>query len=147
MKNRDVADVWNKYYLDAPYKIGGQNSTEGYDCISMIYTFYAKLGIDISKYNKINTKNYLEYWDGSTEDTKLLRDWALSLGKKVDKKYQITGDLLICYFENEKQWFLSIYLGNDLCSIISIERKKIMVCPYSLLKKTVFHTVRIKGNS
>ena len=153
MKNRDVADVWNKYYLDVPYKIGGQNSEEGYDCISLVYTFYAKLGIDIyaihakTKYNQITPKNYLKYWNGSTEDTELLRDWALSLGEKVSEKYRIAGDLLICYFENEKQWFLSIYLGNDLCSIISIERKKIMICPYLLLKKTIFYTVRLKGGN
>ena len=149
MKNRNVADIWNKYYLGVSYKIGGQNSEEGYDCISLIYTFYAKLGIDIyaihakTKYNYITVKNYLKYWNGSTEDTELLRDWALSLGEKVSEKYRIAGDLLICYFENEKQWFLSIYLGNDLCSIITNNMKKISVCPYSLLKKYVINTIRL----
>jgi len=149
MKNREVADVWNKYYLGVPYKIGGQNSEEGYDCISLIYTFYAKLGIDIyaihanTKYNYITAKNYLEYWNGSNEDTELIRDWALSLGKQVDKAYRSTGDLLVCYYKEQKQWFLSIYLGNDLCSFILSELQKITVCPYKILEYTIYRVIRI----
>ena len=146
MRNRDVAKIWNEYYLDAVYKTGGQNKEEGYDCVSMIFTFYEHLGIDIKKYDKINRNNYLQYWDGSAEDTILLKDWALSLGKQIDKPYRNTGDLLICYFKKNKQWFLSIYLGNDLCSIIPAEQKKIMVCPYSLLKGSIEYIIRVGRN-
>ncbi|MBU1151981.1 C40 family peptidase [Patescibacteria group bacterium] len=118
MKNRDIADIWNKYYLDAPYKVGCQSREEGYDCVSLVFTFYEKLGIDIEQYGKINRKNYLQYWDGSVEDTELLKIWAESLGEKINKAYRSAGDLLVCYFEKNKQWFLSIYLGNELCSFI-----------------------------
>jgi len=145
MKNRDAAKIWNEHYLDAPYKVSGTNKEEGYDCVSLIFTFYEKLGIDIEKYGEINRKNYLQYWDGSLEDTELLKTWALSLGKQINKAYRNTGDLLICYFEEEKQWFLSIYLGNDLCSIITDKMRKIGICPYNLLKKYIVSIIRLEN--
>ena len=149
MKNRDVANIWNKHFLDAPYSVGKNSKEDGYDCCSAVFSFYEKIGINITSfiYNgaEINRNNYLNFWNGSKEDTILLKIWAESLGKEIKSSFRQTGDLFICYFDNSNQYFLSIYLGNNLCSLISSRSNKVKTCPYDMMKNKIYKMIRIES--
>jgi len=132
-----LAEMWNKEFLGAPYKIGGMTKEEGFDCISLTYTLLCRLGADIKPFwNNVDITNYWVNYD-----LELIPTWIRTLGVPIKVEFRQAGDILLCQLTN-KQWLASIFLGGTNCAIVNGETDRVGTCPYKLLKPFIIEVRR-----
>lgn len=147
-----LADLWREKYMDAPYKLGGQSKEEGFDCLSLILYMLWDIGADIPPFwspqpryaceypvRRAGDIDITNYWQDY--DLELLPEWFRTLGEEININFRTAGDLLLCRLKNG-QWMISMYLGNEHCTIVSGEIDRVAVCPFSLLKPWVIEVRR-----
>jgi len=102
-------------YVGCPYKLGGKNTTEGFDCISLIFALANDLGITLSEsYGGVTLSSYPELWQSHPEKAKrLLLRFISSLGEAIPVGKAFVGDLLILETENG-ELFVGMHAGHDL---------------------------------
>lgn len=124
MKKKPILSDITKNFIGAPYKLGGESRQEGYDCLSMIRCFYSYYGLTLGypfiDGKELTKEGYMVYFSTHAEDgswkAPYLR-YLLSLGKKVDKNYIRTGDLLI--LNNDDLIVPAIVIGNA-CAMVML---------------------------
>lgn len=150
--HRKLSVVWDNY-LGAPYKLGGWFREDGYDCISLVISILWEMGYDVPCFFSLCKGNI--YWRGERArrvgdidianyvkdgkyDLELIPEWFSTLGEFIDNgiKYRTAGDLLLCKLRNG-QWMVSIYLGNEICTIVNGETMKVGTCPFKQLSPFV----------
>ena len=132
-----------KILLEKKYKLGGFK--DGYDCLSLLLTFYESLGYKFPNEWKGWTRdNYAERWEKG-EGRKELYKFLHGLGVEVDINYAIEGDLLILNNDivaNEMLVTSAIYLGNAHAILLS--DVGIVVVPLWAIKNKIIEVRRLK---
>lgn len=83
--------------VDKPFCLGDLSGESGWDCLNSIVSFYSELGFTFPEvFEGYNLKNYPEKWEDDSEKSReVMFRFLMSLGKSVDIRYRLRGDLLI----------------------------------------------------
>lgn len=127
-----------KDLVDKSYHLGP--SSDGYDCIAIIQSFYGAMGVDLPKeYKGFTIENYAERWVAGEGRSEFL-EYLTGLGKEVGANYMLAGDLMV--FEHNGQPYPGIYLGNG--HVICAFEKGVKVLPHKFLLKNLVSTRRLE---
>lgn len=147
-----LADIWREDYLDAPYRLGEMSRKYGYDCLSSILTLLWALDCDIPPFfaphaqylagrqvrraGDLDITNYADNYD-----LEMLPVWFATLGEEINPRFRQAGDLILCHLEGG-QWMISMYMGNEICTLVNGETMRVGACPFRLLQPWVMEMRR-----
>ena len=120
--------LFREEFFGAPYRLGGQSKDRGFDCISLVFTYYKKL-----------EKNFPDLWDlyplYKSKPKKALKTMWKRIFKATDDvplgQVQV-GDLII-FEHHEFGNYPGICLGNGVVGVVFTDRG-VITLRYEALK-------------
>lgn len=141
----NVALVANRI-IGSPYRLGGCDHRDGFDCFSYWYYFYTQLGVllpqeEVSKDGYYNLGNYAQKFTDDPQGAKaamlvLIR----SLGESVEPCYMRPGDL--CLLPNKQEMNTAIYVGSGHLLTCDV-RSGVILLPKSSLESEITEVRRL----
>jgi len=99
-------------YVDAPYKLGGFNRSEGFDCLSLIISLGRDLGIDMpTEFGGYTIYNYGTLWESDIRKAKvLLLNYIRNVCEEIHIGKIFVPDVVLV--DDETDSFFGIVAGN-----------------------------------
>ncbi len=99
-------------YVGAPYKLGGFNREEGFDCLSLIISIGRDLGINMPMiFGGYDVATYPYLWESDVPKAKqLLLNYVIDISKEISISKLFVPDLVLV--DNEEDYFFGIAAGN-----------------------------------
>lgn len=100
--------------VDKAYALG--DTSAGWDCLSMIWEFYDRMGVGLPREHKgVTAENYAKVWASGGGREEFL-SYLEGLGESIGKNYLICGDMVVCEYEDWAAPGIYLGSGNMLCA-------------------------------
>lgn len=102
-------------YIQAPHKLGGDNSQDGFDCFSLCLALGEDFGIEIPEtFEDLDRRNYVELFEKNPKKAiKRMIDFLKSVAREIPAHEAFVGDIYILE-DKRGNVFSGIHAGNDL---------------------------------
>lgn len=103
-------------YIGAPYKLGGRNRAEGFDCLSLMLALCKNFKVRIpSEFEGVTPENYVDLWNEDQEKAKeIFIRFVESLGEQIPVYSAMAGDFLILKPKKGNDAFVGVHAGQDM---------------------------------
>jgi cell wall-associated NlpC family hydrolase len=130
-----------KKYNNLEYKKGSQNLNEGLDCLTLLFSFYADMGIDLTKLKNMKWEykkkiytidNYTQVEPSTNKRNKIFKAFLKQFFKAADTPKK--GDLILFKFRSVEA--TGIYMGKSImmCALEDLGIRNIKI-KNSLIEK------------
>jgi len=101
--------------VGAPYKLGENTFSGGFDCLSLLHHIGTKAGFEVPlEFEGYTMETYKEFFKKDRKEAmKVFARLMISVGKEIKPNFAFTGDLLMIENIKSGEISMAIHAGND----------------------------------